>query len=110
MAKQTKAKDLRELSIEKLIEQLDESREKLMRMRFQKATGELKDQNVPRQTRRDIARLVTILKQKQAEAGPSAPTEKQAEPKAEKTAKPKAEKKPAKKKAAKTEKKTEGEA
>lgn len=108
MAKQTKAKDLRELSTEKLAEQLDETREKLMRMRFQKATGELKDQNVPRQTRRDIARLVTILKQKQAEAPVT--TEKTAEPKAEKTAKPKTEKKVAKKKAAKTEKKTEGEA
>lgn len=109
MAKQTKAKDLRELPIEKLVEQLDETREKLMRMRFQKATGELKDQNVPRQTRRDIARLVTILKQKQAEAGPAAATEKKTEPKAE-IAAPKAEKKAAKKKAAKTEKKTEGEA
>jgi len=110
MAKQTKAKDLRELSIEKLVEQLDESREKLMRMRFQKATGELKDQNVPRFMRRDIARLATILKEKQAATQPGEVVEKKIEPEAEKTAKPKAEKKPAKKKAAKTEKKTEGEA
>lgn len=62
-----KAEEIRKLTIEKIEEQLDDAREKLMRMRFQIATGELKDQNQPRYMRRDIARMLTILRQKQAE-------------------------------------------
>lgn len=62
-----KAEEIRGLTAEKIQEQLDDAREKLMRMRFQIATGELKDQNLPRVTRREIARLLTILRQKQAE-------------------------------------------
>jgi large subunit ribosomal protein L29 len=64
MAKQTKAEDLRKLSAEQIVEQIDEAREHLMRMRFQKSTGELKDQNAPRGQRRKIAQLLTILKEK----------------------------------------------
>jgi large subunit ribosomal protein L29 len=66
-----KAEDLRKLSVEKIEEQLDDAREKLMKMRFQIATGELKDQNLPRLTRRDIARMETILRQKRAEKQPA---------------------------------------
>lgn len=95
MAKETKAEDLRDLSPEKLAEQLDETREQLMRMRFQKATGELKDQNLPRLTRRKIAQILTVLKEKSAAA-----------PKTEQKTAPKAEQKTDKK----PEKKTEGEA
>lgn len=70
-----KAEEIRKLSIDKIEEQLDDAREKLMRMRFQIATGELKDQNLPRLTRRDIARMQTILRDKRAEAKPVAKTE-----------------------------------
>jgi large subunit ribosomal protein L29 len=64
MAKTTKAIDLRKLSAEQIVEQIEEAREQLMRMRFQKATGELKDQNAPRGQRRKIAQLLTILREK----------------------------------------------
>lgn len=64
MAKATKAADLRKLTSQQIVEQIDEAREQLMRMRFQKATGELKDQNAPRAQRRKIAQLMTILKEK----------------------------------------------
>ncbi|UYN89807.1 MAG: 50S ribosomal protein L29 [Anaerolineales bacterium] len=64
MAKATKAAELRKLSNQQIVEQIDEAREQLMRMRFQKATGELKDQNAPRAHRRKIAQLMTILKEK----------------------------------------------
>jgi large subunit ribosomal protein L29 len=40
---------------------LDEVREGLMRLRFQIATGELTDFNRLRVTRQDIARLMTVL-------------------------------------------------
>jgi large subunit ribosomal protein L29 len=66
-----KAEEIRKLSVDKIEEQLDDAREKLMRMRFQIATGELKDQNLPRLTRRDIARLQTILREKSAVVDPA---------------------------------------
>ena len=56
-----KAEDIRKMSIEKIEDQLDEAREKLMKMRFQIATGELKDQNQPRMLRHDIAGMSTIF-------------------------------------------------
>ena len=62
-----KTEEIRKLTIEKIEEELDDAREKLMRMRFQIATGELKDQNLPRNTRREIARMLTILREKRAE-------------------------------------------
>lgn len=61
-----KPDEIRDFSIEKLEEQIDEAREKLMRMRFQIATGELTDQNAPRRTRKDLARMLTILAEKKA--------------------------------------------
>lgn len=59
--------EIRKLTIEKIEEQIDDAREKLMRMRFQIATGELKDRNLPRMTRREIARMLTILHEKRGE-------------------------------------------
>lgn len=65
--KQTKAKDFRDLSVEKVQEELDDAREQLMRMRFQKASGELKDQNLPSNTKHKIAQLLTVLREKRSE-------------------------------------------
>jgi large subunit ribosomal protein L29 len=62
-----KPKEIREMTAAKIEGELDAAREQLMRMRFQKATGELKNQNLPSITRRKIARLLTILNEKQAE-------------------------------------------
>jgi large subunit ribosomal protein L29 len=67
-----KAEDIRKMSIDKIEGALDDAREKLMKMRFQIATGELKDHNQPRLLRHDIARMSTILNQKRAEAEPQA--------------------------------------
>ncbi|MEX2143359.1 MAG: 50S ribosomal protein L29 [Anaerolineales bacterium] len=62
-----KTDEIRKQTIEAIEQQVDDAREKLMRMRFQIATGELKDQNLPRMTRKDIARLLTVLREKRAE-------------------------------------------
>lgn len=59
--------EMRELSIEKIMDELDDAREELMRMRFQKATGELTNHNLPRATRKRIARLLTVLGEKRRE-------------------------------------------
>jgi large subunit ribosomal protein L29 len=43
-----------------------ELKEQLMKLRFQKAIGQLDSGLKVRETRRDIARVATILKEKQA--------------------------------------------
>ena len=56
-----KATDVRNLSGDSLQGKLNDSREELMKMRFQQATGELTDFTRLRAVRRDIARMLTIL-------------------------------------------------
>jgi large subunit ribosomal protein L29 len=63
-----KASEIREMSVEKIEEELDASREELMRLRFQMTTGELTDHTRLSITRRKIARLLTLLKEKQGVA------------------------------------------
>ena len=45
---------------------LDEKREKLRVLKFELAAGKIKDIREARETRRDIARILTILKEKKA--------------------------------------------
>ena len=56
-----KAKQLRELSDEDLAVKLRETRRELFNLRFQHATGQLDDPHKLSVTRREIARLLTIL-------------------------------------------------
>jgi large subunit ribosomal protein L29 len=63
-----KADEIRELSTDDIVSRLDESREELMNLRFQQATGELVDYTRLRQTRRLIARFETILNEREREA------------------------------------------
>jgi large subunit ribosomal protein L29 len=63
-----KTKKLRELSTDELRKQLNDAREELMNLRFQQATGELTDFSRLRHTRRQIARLITILAEREREA------------------------------------------
>jgi large subunit ribosomal protein L29 len=57
----TKASNLREMKIGKLNERLNDAREELMNLRFQQSSGELTDYNRLRITRREIARILTII-------------------------------------------------
>lgn len=59
---------LREASLDELRKQLNDAREELMNLRFRQATGELTDFTRLRLTRRQIARLTTILDQREKEA------------------------------------------
>ena len=61
-------KKLRELSVEEMHKQLNDSREELMNLRFQQASGELTDSSRLRYTRRQIARLITLLAEREGEA------------------------------------------
>jgi large subunit ribosomal protein L29 len=59
-----KPSEIRELSTEEVEINLDEAREELMRLRFQKATGELTDHNQMRNARVKIARLLTNISER----------------------------------------------
>ena len=66
-----KADKVRELSVTELEHKQKELSEQLFKLRFQQAIGQLDNAMKLRETRRDIARVKTILKQKvrAAEAG-----------------------------------------
>ena len=61
-----KTDEIRALTTAELKRKLEESREELMNLRFQMSTGSLKDFTRLEQTRRTIARLITILNEKLA--------------------------------------------
>ena len=63
-----KPAEIREMSTDDILNQLDETREELMNLRFQQATGELVDYTRLRYTRRLIARLQTIIQERESEA------------------------------------------
>ncbi len=60
-----KAEEIRALSIEEIQVRLNETREELMNLRFQQATGELIDFTRLPYTRRSIARYLTILRERE---------------------------------------------
>jgi len=55
--------EIRKLSLEELQAKLSDSREELMKLRFQQVSGQLTDTSRLRLMRRDIARMETILKE-----------------------------------------------
>ena len=63
-----KPAEIREMSTDEIHSQLDETREELMNLRFQQATGELVDYTRLRYTRRLVARLQTIINEREREA------------------------------------------
>jgi len=62
-----KSKDIRNLSAEEIKAKVADTREELMKLRFQQVTGQLTDTSRLRILRRDVARMETILAEKTAE-------------------------------------------
>jgi large subunit ribosomal protein L29 len=58
-----KAKDLRELTKEELSEKTKELSQELFNLRFQKATDQLGNTAMISKTRKDLARVKTVLKE-----------------------------------------------
>ena len=56
-----KASDLRPRTNDQLKEELGNLRKEAFNLRFQKAFGQLEDQNAIRLTRRTIARILTVM-------------------------------------------------
>jgi len=62
-----RASEVRELSLEKAAQELEEARETYFKMRFQFATGQLPDTSKLKVARRDIARIATVVKEMERE-------------------------------------------
>ncbi|MCS7233619.1 MAG: 50S ribosomal protein L29 [Synergistetes bacterium] len=60
-----KAKELRDLTIDELKEKYKELKKELFNLRFQKAVGQLGNPMRIRQVKRDIARIKTIIREKE---------------------------------------------
>ena len=67
-----KATDLRDMTVDQLDDELLRLKKEQFNLRFQTATGQLENTARVRQVRRDIARIQTIAKEKQAEASSEA--------------------------------------
>jgi large subunit ribosomal protein L29 len=65
MAVGTSAGDLRELADDDLAAKLGEAKEELFNLRFQAATGQLESHGRLRSVRRDIARIYTIMRERE---------------------------------------------
>jgi large subunit ribosomal protein L29 len=66
-----KANELRNSENAALLEQLDEYYQELFNLRFQKVTGKLTNTARPRQVRREVARIKTILRERELEQAAS---------------------------------------
>jgi large subunit ribosomal protein L29 len=60
-----KLNEMRALSDDELVGRLSDAKEELMRLRFQQATGELTDTSRLKYARRTIARLHTVLRERE---------------------------------------------
>jgi large subunit ribosomal protein L29 len=61
--KAMKVEEVRKLAAEEIRTKLTDSRDELMKLRFQQVTGQLTDSSHLRTLRRNIARMETILRE-----------------------------------------------
>ncbi|MCU0304591.1 MAG: 50S ribosomal protein L29 [Thermoanaerobaculales bacterium] len=62
-----KAKVLRERSADELSKTLSDLQEQLFKLRFQKSTGQIENPIKIREVRKDIARVLTLINERQAQ-------------------------------------------
>lgn len=62
-----RAAEVRELGVEELERRVAETRRELFNLRFQHATGQLENTGQLKEVKQNIARLLTVLNQKQQE-------------------------------------------
>ncbi|MBI1793998.1 MAG: 50S ribosomal protein L29 [Chloroflexi bacterium] len=63
-----KAEEIRKMSAEEIRSKLSDTREEIMKLRFQQVSGQLTDTSRLRFLRRDVARMETLLNQSLAVA------------------------------------------
>ena len=69
------AAELRELADDELVERLDENREELFNLRFQVVTGQLDNPRRISEVKREIARILTVQREREIKAELIAATE-----------------------------------
>ena len=62
-----KPADIRDLPLDDIEQQLVETKQELFNLRFQNATGELDNYMRLKELRRDVARIKTIIREKELE-------------------------------------------
>ena len=62
------AEDLRQLTDEELVDRLRDSKQELFNLRFQNATGQLDNNRRLQVVRRDIARIYTVMRERELAA------------------------------------------
>ena len=60
-----KVTELREISVEELNEKVNALKKDLMKLRFQHKTGKLERHSAMKEAKRDIARVKTVINEKQ---------------------------------------------
>jgi len=60
-----KASEIRALSTEEIRDDLETARQNLFNLRFQWATAQIRDHNLLKAARRDVARLETVLRERE---------------------------------------------
>ncbi|MGH2681265.1 MAG: 50S ribosomal protein L29 [Actinomycetota bacterium] len=68
----SKAAELRDLTDEQLLERAESAKEELFNLRFQLATGQLDDSSSIKKVRHEIARIATVMRQRDIDAGAGA--------------------------------------
>ena len=56
--------EIRAMTDDQLLEEVNSRYRELMNLRFQAATNQLTDTNMPRKTRRDIAQINTVIRER----------------------------------------------
>jgi large subunit ribosomal protein L29 len=64
----TRVAELRDLGDAELLERLESDKEELFNLRFQLATGQLDNPMRIKQVRHEVARILTVLREREAEA------------------------------------------
>jgi large subunit ribosomal protein L29 len=67
-----KASDARAMTVDQLDDEVLKLKKEQFNLRFQRATGQLENTSRVRHVRRDVARMMTIAKQKRSGAAPKA--------------------------------------
>jgi large subunit ribosomal protein L29 len=62
-------RELRQLADDRLFNELEDLKESLFNLRFQKSYGQLEDPNALRRAKRDVARILTVLRERQLATG-----------------------------------------
>jgi large subunit ribosomal protein L29 len=68
----SKTAELRNLDVEELENKLNETRQELFNLRFQLVTGQLDNNSRIKEVRRHVARITTLLREREIEAAEAA--------------------------------------